>query len=222
MASTTFVATTREGNTVVRTSATREYTFVLLGTKDGQPEGALSWHGDKANADKAASTWSSRGMTTRVVPVEQTFTGKEARLVIEAAKAAPAETAPVEVTTTTTEEEIAVPTTTKPRARKAAAKKVVEPVVVEVPAEDPKVAAAAEKAAEQEAKAQAEATAATELEELLADLRFAQERVADLLAKRNNMIDSMITAGTISGPKIAKVMGVTPMAVYNMRAKATA
>jgi hypothetical protein len=184
MTTTTFVATTREGNTVVRTSATRTYTHVMLATKGGQAEGAMSWHGDLVNATKAAQTKAGHGFTTRVVPVEQAFTGKEARLVVEAAKAPRTD----------------VPAKAAPTATPTAAK---EPA----------------KAGTRTGKAKGPTGPEERLVQAAQAVAFAQEAARAALAARDNLVAELLATKVLGGPSIAKIIGVTPMAVYNMRAR---
>jgi hypothetical protein len=246
MTTTTFIATTAEGNTVARTSATKDYNFVILvnhsvgGNRENDDvEGAWGWSGDKANAEKTANTARKAYKSVRVVAVEQKLTGKEAKLVLDAIKAAPVEGAnpasPIRlgaapmgkveahpfteaVQATTNTEEITVPTTATKPARKTAKGKIVE-ATPDLPAHVVIKSVDTEKVAQAES---AEQAALGEYSVLLEALAEAQAKVAALLEMRNNRINELITAGTVSGPKLAKVMGVTPMAVYNMRAKATA
>lgn len=231
MTAITFVATTAEGNTVIRTSATKDYNFVVLAKNqiagparaNDDVEGAWGWSGDKANAEKTAQTARKAYRSVRVVPVEQKLTGREATLVREAAKAGVTTTPAVEATNT--KEETVATATTKParkRAARSSAPKVVTPLPVIAEPIEPAYDELDAQVEEAAAKERMAALATAEFEAVLADLAAAQEKVANLLARRNGMIDNLITQQVVSGPKLAKVMGVTPMAVYNMRAKATA
>ena len=236
-ANTTFVATTTEGNTVVRTSATRTYTHVCMATKEGQLEGAMSWHGDKANATKAAQTWASRGFATRVVPVEQALTGKAARLVLEAVKTAQL---PVDVDASYADDttakamvaaadadpamtpvdavdaiDQALATGTKAAAKKAT-KVVVQPRPDAVKATAKKAAKVAVAAAKPEMPV---APDTTELAELLEQIRVNELAHYEMVLTRNTMIAKLNAEG-LSYAKIAQLTGVTPMATRAMAMRA--
>ena len=235
MTAITYVATTAEGNTVIRTSATKEYAFVILAKNqisgparaNDDVEGAWGWSGDKANAEKTAQAARKAYRSVRVVPVEQKFTGKEARMIRDAVKAAPTQGSgsqyqggsvrngaapmgkietPAIAEVVTEEKEIPVTATkTAPKAKAKAAPK------------------AAANETEKVAKAIEQVQGEAELAELVAKIRVVQAELADLLGARNAKIDELLTAGTSSGPKIAKIVGTqSAMAVYNMRKKASA
>jgi len=204
MAATTFTATTAEGTTVVRTSPTMAYTHVVL-VQGPEGEGDYRWSQSAQAAQQCATGLINKGRSARVVPVEQTLRGKAAKAAIEAAKngtteaVVAAQVAPSEPQAGGEATEGATTRRTRTKAAQAATAEV-----------DP--------AAEERARVEALATA--EFAALINDLTEAQEKVARLLARRNGMIDNLLTQQIVSGPKLAKVMGVTPMAVYNMRAKA--
>ena len=201
MSNTTYVATTAEGNTVARTSSTKDYNFVILAklntngnvTEHDHLENAWGWSGDKINAEKAAAQAAKVYASVRVVAVEQKLTGKDAKLVLDAIKANKVVGSGSPYVGANTN------TMGKPSAPQAA------------PAEQVKATTR---------KAKPEPAQADELLALVETIKCYEADLAAAQDKRNKMIANLISSGTMSGPKIATLLGMTPMGVYNAAKRA--
>jgi hypothetical protein len=236
MTTTTYVATTAEGNTVARTSATRDYNFVILvknsititSQTDAHDaiEGVWSWSGDFANAEKAAQSARKAYVDVRIVDVEQKLTGKDARLVLDAIKAAKigdyADNTTAAAMIAAADADPAM-TEVKP-ARKDKAKKKTTTADVEMVAKAIEKVQAEAKPAAGSARKYVPGMRAdlSKLEDIIASLRDAEAKLAAAHQARNAEIARLLGANEISGPKLAAYLGMTPMAIYNMRNRATA